>query len=290
MINYDIKHKLHGGMGIDLEDYYHVSAFENILSNTQKQNLPSLVVDSTHILLDILEKYHIQATFFCLGSVAKMHPDLIKKISASGHEIAAHSMHHKRVRDMNAHDFLSDCRQIKNLLSDLTGQNITGYRAPSFSIGADTPFFYDALIETGYEYSSSLNPIKHDHYGDDTAPQYAFHPVENHLFMEIPVTTTTISNRRFALGGGGWFRLMPYFIFKYFAKRINQDGHHLIFYTHPWEFYPEQPTIDGLDFKTKFRHYVNLKKMPAKFDRLCGDFSWGRMDALREHFLKNPDI
>ena len=268
-----------GGMGIDLEDYYHVSAFENILSEGDKEELPSFILQSTELLLNIFKKYDIQATFFCLGLVAQKHPDLIKKIADQGHEIAAHSMFHKRVRDMNAEEFLSDAQQIKKLLEDITGQEVTGYRAPSFSIGKDTPFFYECLEEAGYQYSSSLNPIKHDHYGDETAPRFSFYP-EGSKVLEIPVTTAEYFGKRIPSGGGGWFRLMPYFLYRFLIRQVIKQNQPVIFYTHPWEFSPEQPVIEGIDSKTKFRHYVNLKHMESKFDTLCRDYKWERMDHI----------
>lgn len=276
------------GMGIDLEDYYHVSAFENILSDEDKENLPRFIVSATNLLLKIFEKYNIKATFFCLGLVAQDYPDLIRKIHHYGHEIAAHSMTHKRVRDMDAESFLKDAIEIKKLLEDIIGAEVIGYRAPSFSIGKDTPFFYDCLEQAGYKYSSSLNPIKHDHYGDETAPRFAFYP-EGSKILEIPVTTAEYFGKRIPAGGGGWFRLMPYFLYRFLIKQTQKQQKPIIFYTHPWEFSPEQPVIEGLDSKTKFRHYVNLEQMESKFDSLCRDYKWGRMDEFfeKEYVIHN---
>lgn len=270
---------LHGGMGIDLEDYYHVSAFENILTEQDKADLPSYICPATELLLEIFARNNIKATFFCLGLVAEAHPELIKKIANAGHEIASHSMKHDRVRDMQPAAFQEDVYAIKALLEDITGQKVTGYRAPSFSIGKDTPFFYECLAKAGYVYSSSLNPIQHDHYGDKDAPRHAF-KVDPYDILEIPVTTTEILGRRIPTGGGGWFRLMPYMLFKSLLKRNLSEGQPLIFYTHPWEFVPEQPMIKNIPLKTRFRHYVNLSRMEAKFSSLCEDFTWGRMDQL----------
>lgn len=267
------------GMGIDLEDYYHASIFDNLLSQSDKDVLPSRVKDGTYILLDILEKYNIKSTFFCLGLVAKSYPNLIKEIAKRGHEIAAHSMLHKRVYSMSSHEFAIDTIDIKSLLEDITGQKILGYRAPSFSINAQTEFFYPTLIEQGFIYSSSLNPIKHDHYGDEAAPRFAFHPLENNKFLEIPVSTIEYKKKRFAIGGGGWFRFLPYMLFKYLSRQVNKEAP-LIFYTHPWEFVEDQPYIESLSMMQKFRHYYNIAHNAEKFERLCKDFQWGRMIDL----------
>ena len=206
---------------------------------------------------------------------------MIKKIADAGHEIAVHSMYHKRVRDMNENEFYQDITDAKKMLEDLTGQKVIGYRAPSFSIGSDTPFFYDALEKAGYKYSSSINPIKHDHYGDPKAPRDAFYP-EGSKILEIPVTTAKYFGKRIPAGGGGWFRFMPYWFYKRLLKQVTKENRPIIFYTHPWEFAPDQPVIKGLTAKTKFRHYINLNIMHKKFDKLCKDYEWGRMDRVFE--------
>lgn len=267
------------GMGIDLEDYYHASIFDTVLSKDDKQALPPSVIKGTEFLLSLFQEYNIKATFFCLGEVALSYPSLIKKIASLGHEIAAHSMHHKRIYNMNQQDFYEDTLKVKNILEDLSGQKVIGYRAPSFSINHKTDFFYSTLESLEFRYSSSLSPIRHDHYGDPTAPRFAFTPKGENI-LEIPISTIEYFSKRFSIGGGGWFRLMPYMIYRFLVKQYQKNDQPLIFYTHPWEYIPDQPRIKALSLKNYFRHYVNLYKMQRKMKQLCQDFSWGRMQDI----------
>ena len=275
--NHSVSRLYRHGLSIDVEDYYDVSAFENILSSEDKNQLPIRVHHSTHKLMDILGDKNIKATFFTLGKVAKAHPAMIKRMTEEGHEVASHGMNHIRVRNQSAEEFFDDILETKKRLEDISGTEVIGYRAASFSMGKDTPFAYDKLIEAGYTYSSSINPIAHDHYGDATALRQAHFVREGSDFIEIPVSVAHIMHRRIPAGGGGWFRLMPYFIYKRLLNNIIKDNIPLIFYTHPWEFDPEQPRIPNLPFKTRFRHYVNLGRTISKLNALCDDYRWGKI-------------
>lgn len=273
-------HNFLNAMTVDVEEYFQVSAFENILSDQDKQQLPRRVAYATNKLLDLFAQKAIKATFFTLSSVAITEKALIKRIVAEGHELASHGIKHDRVRDLTAQQFFDDITQSKQTLEDISGTSVIGYRAPSFSIGADTPFVYDMLISAGYLYSSSVHPIKHDHYGDENANLNIHKPIDNYNFYEFPITVLEYGHKRFPIGGGGWFRLMPFFIYKQLIKKASHAQRPLMFYTHPWEYDPEQPRINNLPFKTKFRHYINLSRTYNKLSALIDMYPWTRCDII----------
>lgn len=268
-------------MTVDVEDYFHVGAFENDISRDDWNDLPCRVERNTHKVLELFHRNNIKATFFTLGWVCKRYPELIKEIHNQGHEIASHSVNHDRVFNLSKIDFIKDIKDSKALLEDTIGEAILGYRAPSFSIGEKNIWALECLKEAGYIYSSSVYPIKHDHYGMPTAPRFAFQPINNSEFLEMPVTTFELLNKKLPCGGGGYFRLLPYSLSRMAMKRVNKvDKEPCIFYFHPWEIDPEQPIQENASFKSKFRHYTNLSVMESKIERLFSDFSWGRMDEV----------
>lgn len=268
-------------MTVDVEDYFHVGAFENDISRDDWDNLPCRVERNTERTLALFADADIRATFFILGWVAQRYPALVRKIIDQGHEVASHSIGHHRVTDLSREEFRQDIRDSKALLEDISGAEVLGYRAPSFSIGERNLWALDDLLEAGYRYSSSIYPIKHDHYGMPSAPRFAFHPVEGAAFKEMPVTTVEILGRKIPCGGGGYFRLLPYFISRSAMKRVNKrDEQACIFYFHPWEIDPGQPRQNGASLKSKFRHYTNLDVMEKKIAKVCRDFKWGRMDDI----------
>jgi polysaccharide deacetylase family protein (PEP-CTERM system associated) len=176
---------------------------------------------------------------------------------------------------------MDDITSSKKILEDIGGQQVQGYRAPSFSIGPGNLWALDALQEAGYRYSSSIYPIAHDHYGMPDAPRFAFHPNGAGGLLEVPITTVRIGQRNLPAGGGGYFRLLPYALSRGLMRRVNrQDGQPAIFYCHPWELDPGQPRLQGVGLKTRFRHYVNLHRMEARVRALTRDFAWDRMDRI----------
>ena len=267
-------------MTIDVEEYFQVSAFENILTSDAKLSLPRRAAYSTHKLLDLLADKNIEATFFTLSDLAQTEQSLIKRIVNEGHELASHGIKHDRVRDLTAEQFFEDISKSKKVLEDISGALVTGYRAPSFSIGKDTPFAYDMLIEAGYRYSSSIHPIAHDHYGDANAYLDIHKPITGHDFYEYPITILERFGKRFPIGGGGWFRLMPFFLYKKLLQQASRANRPMVFYTHPWEYDPDQPIIPNLPFKTRFRHYVNVSRTYDKLDKLLDIYQWTRCDAI----------
>ncbi len=272
-------------MTVDVEEYYSVSAFEGIISPEAQLALPKRAAYATHKLLDLFHEKHIKATFFTLSSLAETEKSLIERIIAEGHELASHGIKHDRVRDLTANQFFDDIVRSKQTLEDISGTLVTGYRAPSFSIGKDTPFAYNMLIKAGYRYSSSSHPIKHDHYGDETAPMDIHKPIHDADFYEFPITVLECFKKRLPIGGGGWFRLMPFFIYERLIKKASHSKRPLMFYTHPWEYDDTQPVIPNLPWKTHFRHYVNLSRTYGKLSSLLNQYHWTRCDKVLEKYI-----
>ena len=268
-------------MTVDVEDYFHVGAFENDISRDDWDGLECRVERNTDKVLELFARYHVKATFFVLGWVCERYPELIRKIHKAGHEVASHSIGHHRVSDLTREEFVDDITRSKKLLEDTIGAAVIGYRAPSFSIGEKNLWALQCLMEAGYLYSSSIYPIRHDHYGMPNAPRFSFYPIENSEFLEMPVTTFTVLDKKFPCGGGGYFRLLPYALSKMAMSRVNnKDQRACIFYFHPWEIDPGQPRQEHASLKSKFRHYTNLKVMEQKIEKLLIDFKWGRMDEI----------
>lgn len=270
-------------MTVDVEDYFQVSAFESHIDRSQWDSLPHRVERNTQRILDLFGQHQVKATFFTLGWVAEHYPQLIKRIVDEGHELASHGCQHIRVTEQTPEQFRQDVRVSKAILEDLGGQTVVGYRAASYSIGAKNLWALEILQEEGFQYSSSIYPVKHDLYGMPDAPRFAFRPDNAPKLLEIPITTLNTFNRNLPCGGGGFFRLYPYQFSKWAYRYINtsekQPG---IFYFHPWEIDPDQPRQENLSFKTRFRHYLNLGRMQDRLNRLLNDFAW---DTMRNVFL-----
>lgn len=267
-------------MSVDVEDYFQVSAFEPYVDRHTWDSRECRVEQNVDKILSLFDRHGAKATFFTLGWIAKRYPAMVRRIVEQGHELASHGWSHVRVTQQNQDEFRQDVIKTKALLEDLSGKAVIGYRAASYSIGAGNLWALDVLKETGHSYSSSIYPIKHDLYGMPEAPRFAFSP-KGDGFFEFPVTTVRLGGKNLPCGGGGWFRLVPYVGMRWAMRQVNRvDGEAAIFYFHPWEIDPDQPRQQGLDGKTRFRHYLNLKRMEARLDRLLGDFSWGRMDEV----------
>jgi len=269
------------GLSVDVEEWFQVGAFETVLGRRDWPSLESRVERNCDAILQLFDDAGVKATFFTLGWVAQRHPAMMRRIAAQGHEIASHGWDHERVFRLGADAFAADLAQARAAIEDAAGLAVTGYRAPSFSIDARTPWAFEVLAQQGYAYSSSVAPIVHDHYGWREAPRFAFRPLADSALIEIPVTTAQLGNRRLAAGGGGFFRVLPYAFTRWAIRQVNgQDGRPAVFYFHPWEIDPDQPRVSGAPLRSKLRHYTNLATMAAKLRRLTGEFRWGRMDAL----------
>ena len=270
--------KVTNALTIDVEDYFQVSAFAPHIPRSEWPIRECRVERNVDRILGMLDQHGTKATFFTLGWIAERYPELIRRIVSEGHELASHGYGHERASEQTEATFYSDINLAKLLLEDLAGQEVKGYRAPSFSIGQTNLWAFDCLERAGYRYSSSIYPIRHDHYGMPDAPRHA-HAIGG--LLEIPATTLRFLNRNWPASGGGYFRLMPYGLSCWMLRRVNHvDGLPAVFYFHPWEIDTDQPRIPGISAKTRFRHYVNIHRMEARLHRLIGDFRWGRMDHL----------
>jgi polysaccharide deacetylase family protein (PEP-CTERM system associated) len=269
------------GLSVDVEDWFQVGAFENVIARDAWDGLPLRVEANVLRVLDMFAEAQVHGTFFTLGWVAQRNPALIRRIADAGHEIASHGWDHARVHTLDRASFAADIARARKTLEDASGTAVTGYRAPSFSIDARTPWAYLELAEQGYAYSSSVAPVAHDHYGWREAPRFAFHPLPRSQLVEIPVTTAMLGGRRVAAGGGGFFRVLPYGFSRWAIRQVNrQEGRPAVFYFHPWEIDPAQPRVLDAPLRSKLRHYTNLDRMAAKLRDLVHEFAWGRMDAL----------
>ena len=271
-------------LSVDVEDWFHVGAFERTISRSSWDGLTHRVERNTDAVLALFAEAGVSATFFTLGWVAERYPALMRRIAEAGHEVASHGYDHARVFTMSPEAFRTDLRRSRALLEDASGQRVIGYRAPSFSIDHRTPWAHAILAEEGYRYSSSVAPIRHDHYGWPESPRFAWRPVTGSDFLELPVTTAEFGGRRLAAGGGGFFRLLPYGFSRWAIRQVNgREKQPAIIYFHPWEIDPDQPRVAGAPLRSRLRHYSNLSVMADKLRRLTADFSWTRVDALVAH-------
>jgi polysaccharide deacetylase family protein (PEP-CTERM system associated) len=266
-------------MTIDVEDYFQVSAFAEHIQRSQWDTMPCRIEQNIDRILALLADADVRATFFTLGWIAERYPELIRRIGAAGHELASHGFAHRRATEQQRAEFLADICLAKAVLEDISGDAVNGYRAPSFSVGPQNRWAFDCIAEAGYRYSSSVYPIRHDHYGEPDAPRFSHESSKG--VLELPVATVRMFRANWPAGGGGYFRLLPYAVSRWSIRRINAiDGKPAMFYFHPWELDPEQPRVQGVRAKTRFRHYVNLKRTEPRLRRLLVDFRWDRVDRV----------
>jgi polysaccharide deacetylase family protein (PEP-CTERM system associated) len=271
---------IQNAMSVDVEEYFQVSAFEKIIDKKDWDTCESRVVGAIEKILTIFSEANVKATFFTLSWIAERHPILIRKIVDSGHELASHGISHVRATQQDYDAFKQDITISKDVLEDISGQAVKGYRAASFSIDESNMWAIDALEEVGYKYSSSIYPVKRDCYGVPDAPRFVYKYANNEL-LEIPITTLPMFGKNMPLGGGGFFRLYPYTFTKWAYSKIQaKEKRGIVFYFHPWEIDADQPRQKSLDFKTRFRHYLNLGKTEVRLVKLLNDFSWNRIDKI----------
>ncbi|KPP96585.1 XrtA system polysaccharide deacetylase [Erythrobacter sp. HL-111] len=269
------------GLSVDVEDWFQVGAFETVIDRADWDSLASRVEGNVDALLDLFARHRVRATFFTLGWVAERRPALIRRIAEAGHEIASHGYDHARVFTLSRAAFAADIARARRILEDASGARVAGYRAPSFSIDARTPWAFEELATAGYAYSSSVAPVVHDHYGWPEAPRFAFRPVAGADLVELPVTTALVGRRRVAAGGGGFFRVLPYGFSRWAIRQVNaREGRPAMFYFHPWEIDAGQPRVAGAPLRSRLRHYTGLARMTGKLAALLGDFAWDRVDAI----------
>jgi polysaccharide deacetylase family protein (PEP-CTERM system associated) len=276
-----VEHRICNALTIDVEDYFQVSALAPHIDRRSWDSMPCRVERNVERLLDLLSRCDSRATFFTLGWIAERYPSLVRDVVAAGHELASHGHSHLRASEQSRKEFRADIEGARKLLEDISGVAVRGYRAPSFSIGHSNQWAFDCLSEAGYAYSSSVYPVRHDHYGMPDAPRFAYR-AHNGL-LELPITTTRVLSRNLPAGGGGYFRLLPYRASRWAIERVNRvDRQPAIFYFHPWEIDPQQPRVKGISAKTRFRHYLNLDRTEARLTRLLSDFRWDRIDRVFE--------
>lgn len=271
--------RVRNALTIDVEDYFQVSALAPHFPKDVWNDTPCRVERNVRLILEMLHERGAKATFFTLGWIAERYPELIRLIAAQGHELASHGYGHERASEQTPAAFLADIKLAKVVLEDITGCQVNGYRAPSFSVGVSNPWAHGCIEEAGYAYSSSVYPVRHDHYGVPDAPRFPY--VVGGGLVEIPISTVRRLGRNWPVGGGGYFRLLPYSVSAWGIRKVNEeDGKPAIFYFHPWEIDPGQPVVAQASAKTRFRHYVNLALTEARLQRLLRDFAWGRMDDV----------
>lgn len=268
-------------MTVDVEDYFHVSVFDGIVPRSTWDSMESRVVTNTTRLLELFDDFDIKATFFVLGCVAERHPELVPTIAGRGHEVASHGYAHRLVYDQTPAAFRSDVRRAKQLLEDACGQPVVGYRAPSYSITARSLWALDVLLEEGYEYDSSIFPIRHDRYGIPVSDR---HPYlirrTGGTLLEVPGSTTRLGPLNLPVAGGGYFRVFPYWWTRWGINRVNRlDRRPVVFYLHPWEIDPDQPRLPA-GVVSRYRHYRNLDKTEDRLRQLVSDFRFAPMNIV----------
>ena len=267
-------------MTVDVEDYFQVQAFAGVIDRDTWDTIPCRVEANMDRVLQQFDDAGVIGTFFTLGWVAERYPSVVRRIVEAGHELASHGYGHARADSQTPQEFRDDVRRARSVLENLGGVAVAGYRAPTFSIGPRNPWAFDVLAEEGYRYSSSVYPVKHDLYGAPDAPRFPYRPADGAL-VEIPMTTVRLGGRNLPCAGGGYFRLMPYALFRQLLRRFNRvEAASGVFYFHPWEIDPGQPRIRAAPRMSRFRHTVNLSAMHGRLDHLLRDFTWDRMDRV----------
>jgi len=268
--------KIKHAMTVDVEDYFHVAAFADVISIDKWADYPCRVEQNTDILLELFRRKNIKATFFVLGWVAEHYPNIVRKIVAQGHELASHGYSHQLVYTQSPAVFKEETYKSKEILENLSQQKITGYRAASYSITGKSLWALDILAELGFTWDSSIFPIRHDRYGMPNSPDRPYRiKTKFGLLTEFPLTTAKVMGMSLPAAGGGYFRQYPYFISKYLFNRasLNQTRPQ-IFYLHPWEIDQDQPRVEGASLFSRFRHYTNLKRCLPRLERLVDDFQF----------------
>lgn len=279
--------KVTNALTVDVEDYFHVSAFANDIKSSQWRDFESRVELNTDRLLRIFDDASVSATFFVLGWVAEHYPAVVSRIAQCGHEIACHGYSHQLIYKQSPETFLAETIKAREILESLSSTPVRGYRAASFSITADSLWAIECLVNAGFEYDSSIVPVRHDLYGLVGAREriYQLQLVDGRRLTEFPPATTRILGVQLPNGGGGYFRLYPYWFTKWSLERINKEsGRPFSFYLHPWEIDPEQPRLPT-NLKSRFRHYNNLEKCQDRLEKLLEDFKFGPMGTILDQWV-----
>jgi len=266
---------------IDVEDYYQVEAFSSTVRRNQWDDFPSRVLRNSEKMLKLFDKFKVKGTFFVLGCVAEKNKGIVEEIHAEGHEVACHGYSHKMILRQSKEEFRNETIKAKSLLEEIINEPIKGYRAATYSITRKNLWALEELMNIGFEYDSSIFPIKNDRYGiSNFSRMPCIIGTGEKSIKEFPISTARVLGVNFPISGGGYFRLFPYGLTKKGLLSVNKENIPFVFYLHPWEIDPGQPIIKGVSKSTRFRHYVNLDKTEAKLERLLSDFSFDRIDRV----------
>jgi polysaccharide deacetylase family protein (PEP-CTERM system associated) len=283
---------MRNALTIDVEDYYHVSAFESVIRFEDWDRHESRVEKNTDKVLALLDEKQIKATFFMLGWVAERYPQLVRRIVMEQHEVACHGYKHKRIYTMTPQEFRHDTWKAKQLIEAAAGVPVIGYRAASYSITAESLWALEILAEEGFHYDSSIYPIRHDLYG---IPHYQrfFHMVSvegSQSIAEFPLSTVRIAGFNTPMAGGGYFRLLPYTFTHLAIHHLNRkEQQPAIVYFHPWEIDPHQPRIPAR-WKSRFRHYTNLHQTESKLRQLLSSFMFAPLREIYAAHLNSKEF
>ena len=269
-------------LSVDVEDYFHVAALSKVIRKEDWDTLPMRVVDNCRRIVDLFDEHRVRATFFVLGWVARKVPHLVRELHERGHEIACHGLSHSLIYTQSPDEFRRETREAKDILEDIVGGPVDGYRAASYSITTASRWALDILIESGFSYDSSIFPVRHDLYGMPGAARQPHRLVTSSgaEIVEFPPSVVRLFGQNVPVGGGGYFRLYPYGVTRALLRRINRDSHRpVMFYLHPWEVDPEQPRFEA-DWFSRFRHYTNLDKCEPRLRCLLRDFRFGSVSDV----------
>jgi polysaccharide deacetylase family protein (PEP-CTERM system associated) len=261
---------------VDLEDWFVVENLKQKVEDDTWDKFQSRIEATTHLLLELFDNYNVRATFFVLGWIAQKHPNLINEIAGNGHEIGCHSFSHTRVDQLGEEAFKSDTARAIDAIAKATGIIPIGYRAPSWSINSSIPWAFEILAELGFKYDSSVFPIKHDIYGEPTAPRRIFRKKleSGRTIFEIPASTIKFFGKNMPVCGGGYLRHSPYWYTAKMIRKLNKDNQPAVVYIHPWELDEEQPRVEGLSMFQKFRQYGSISILRRKVENMLGEFDF----------------
>lgn len=270
---------------VDLEEWFHANYEDNLFDNNKKYEIR--VIENTEKLLEILDKNNSKATFFTLGYIAKNYPKLVKKIHSCGHEIASHGMNHQLVYNQSELEFRKDIRESKKLLEEVIGDEIIGYRAPSWSITEKSKWAWKILAEEGFLYDASVFPIKNFLYGMPDSDRFKYdisYNMETLNTIEVPSSTAKFFGKNIPFSGGAYFRLFPIQLIKYFTKSVNKEGQPVIFYIHPREIDINQPRLN-LKFRDRMIHYYGINSCYGKLEKLSKE---NKFISIKDYLQINP--
>ncbi len=275
---------IRNAISIDVEDYFQVAALSETINVSEWENISSRVECNTHKILDLFDQYNVKATHFILGWIADRFPNLVKEIANRGHEVASHGYSHQLIYNQSKEVFRQETDKSKKILEDIIGEEVIGYRAASYSITKKSLWALDILAEAGFKYDSSIFPVYHDNYGIHGSPvePHILQTPKGHKMVEYPLSIYKAFGQTIPIAGGGYFRLYPYWLSRYFYRQMNKKLKSFVFYLHPWEVDPDQPKVD-VSWFSKFRHYNNLDKCEGRLSKLLSEFNFTTMKDKLDH-------